>query len=383
MRTPRSNESAHPPTKSNDGLQRVPVTLNRSRPVEPPCPGMLPHERAEISWRGVDWPPIFVYVMIWEGIYQISKKCCSLSDHPKIREMGASYATAFVNATFCSIAGLFISTVLGSADIPERALVIDEPPLDAVTSMVYTIVQSFVGWLIMDLFHVLTHFPSLGGWDTVLHHAGFIVLSLCGYGFRVLPFAVGWLLLGEISTLFLNLRFFMINSGLGETRAMKLTNYAFASTFFLTRVVVMWFGLADMLLHLRPFLLSENVEAPAAGVNTICGFIGGGALLNAFWMVKIVKMATRPVSENRKGKVGSPATIDVRAPTSPQRSKGGLDSPPLTPTYSVSDGSTSELLSPFPPTPSQAELPPFYSPSAGSLGSRVGSQEALQPCDRV
>ena len=341
-------------------------------------------EEGQVSWKGVDWPPIFLFVIAWEVCYRISKTFCQQSDHPKIREQGASYGAAFVNALVCSIAGVYITgELLAYDDVRVRALVLDEPPYEAVTATVFLAVQSFVGWLLMDLFHILTHLPTLGGWDTVLHHAGFVALAVCGYGFRVCPFVVGWLLLGEVSSLFLEVRFFLINSGRGETRAMRLTNYAFASTFFLSRVVVLWLGLGDLLLNLRPLLLGAPYYAPGYGVNTICGFVAGGALLNAFWMVSIVKMATRPAGEHRKPKGACHAANELRAPGSSPRSmsKRAHDSPPLTPTHSVSDGSTSELPL-FPQTPSQAEMGQLFHPSTEVMG-RIGSQGALRPCDAV
>lgn len=57
--------------------------------------------------------------------------------------------------------------------------------------------------------------------------------------------------------------------------------------------VCLWAGLLDVLLHLRPALLAPPHDAPRWMVNTLCGFLIGGALLNAFWMVKIVRVATR------------------------------------------------------------------------------------------
>ena len=65
--------------------------------------GMLDIDDARITWRGVDWPQIFLFVFLWEMVYQISRRCCQQSDHPKIREQGASYGAALVNALVCSV----------------------------------------------------------------------------------------------------------------------------------------------------------------------------------------------------------------------------------------------------------------------------------------
>ena len=159
--------------------------------------------------------------------------------------------------------------------------------------IVYLATESFVGYLLYDLLHVVAHWPALGGSDTVAHHVGFTCLALLGYGFRVFPFTVGWLLLGEISTLFLNARWALINSGRGHTRALAGTNVAFAASFFSCRVVLLWVGPYHMLTQLRPLVLAPPFSAPAWAVNTICGFVTAGAALNAWWMLKIAKMAAR------------------------------------------------------------------------------------------
>ena len=344
-----------------------------------------PHlDNASITWRGVDWPQIFLAVIAWELVYQVARRCSQHSDHPKIREQGASYGAALVNALVCSIAGVYITGELfASDDVRARALVLEEPPYQAVTAAVFFVTQSFVGWLTMDLYHVLAHFPALGGWDTVLHHTGFASLAVTGYGFRVCPYVVGWLLLGEVSSIFLEIRFFLINSGRGDTSLMRLTNFAFATLFFFSRVVVLWLGLADLLFNLRPLLLGAPYHAPAAGVNLICGFVAGGGLLNAFWMVKIVKMATRPGDRVSKPiKSASHAANELRPPHSSPRSgsKRAPDSPPFTPRASECHGSTSELPL-FPQTPSQVDLP-LFQPSPDGMG-RVSSKDALRLCEAV
>jgi hypothetical protein len=56
----------------------------------------------------------------------------------------------------------------------------------------------------------------------------FLLLTLLSLGFGICPYAGAWLLCGELSTLPLNARFFLINSGLGASTAMSAANAAFA-----------------------------------------------------------------------------------------------------------------------------------------------------------
>ena len=97
-----------------------------------------------------------------------------------------------------------------------------------------------------DVSHVLLEYPRLGGMDVVAHHVLFALASyVCGSN-RVFPWPFAWLIIGELSTLPLNLRWVLIQSGRGDTRLMKWTNRGFALSFFVGRVVVYGLGLLHL-----------------------------------------------------------------------------------------------------------------------------------------
>ena len=155
-------------------------------------------------------------------------------------------------------------------------------------------------------------------------------------------------LLGEVSTLFLNLRWFLIQTGRGDSAALHRTNYAFATTFFITRVVIMALGLWHGVTRSAPLLLAPPYSAPSWAVSTICVTVGCGALLNAFWMYKIVRMASRPGKPSR-----SCSELEV-------------DSSPPTPVGASTDG--------------RADLPsalPMVNVGRASVGMTPSSAEAL------
>jgi len=253
----------------------------------------------------------------------------------------------------CSTAGCYITaTLIASEDERDRAAMRAESEIGPV---VLAATQSFVAWLLMDAAHVISHFPTLGGADMLLHHAGFIFLTLIGpLGLHVFPFAAGWLLLGEISTLFLNLRWFLIQSGRGDSAALHRTNYAFAATFFITRVVIMALGLWHGVSRSAPILLASPYNAPSWAVSTICITVGGGALLNAFWMYKIVRMASRPGKPSR-------SSSDQEA-----------DSSPPTP-IGASCNTRAELPSALPMVKTSVGMTPS---SAEALAAALGQMDA-------
>ena len=79
-----------------------------------------------------------------------------------------------------------------------------------------------------------------------------------------------------------------------------MTNLVFAALFFVVRVIIYWGGLYEMVANTRPLLLSPRFGAPSWLLNMVCGFVTGGAILNAYWFVKIVKMASRKPGCNKK-----------------------------------------------------------------------------------
>jgi len=254
-----------------------------------------------VHWVSVDWLGILAFALGWEVIYQVGKWACAhyCAQWPKLASLGSSYLAAFINACVCSVAGLWICISLLSADDDARALIRDGDEYAMTTVAVLLAAHSFIGWLLMDIVHLITHFPDLGGTDMVIHHVCFILLACVGYGYRVLPLTGGWLLLGEVSSIFLQLRWYLINSGQGESPMLQWTNYAFAGCFFLFRVVVLWIGLFDLLLHLRPVLIAPPHNASAGAINALCVIVVACALLNLYWLFKIVRMATRPPRQLR------------------------------------------------------------------------------------
>ena len=91
----------------------------------------------------------------------------------------------------------------------------------------------------------------------------------------------------------LNVRWLLIQSGRGETHALRYTNVAFALTFFATRVVGYGAGLAH-LWRVRAALLDQLDESVVVRplLFLVLALLVAGYGLNLMWMRKIVKMAT-------------------------------------------------------------------------------------------
>ena len=77
----------------------------------------------QVEWRGVDWHQVLAFALMWEVVWA--------------------------------------------------------------SANVYVAAYSFLGYLFCDLFHLVTHFPTLGGMDMLLHHVCFILLTCLGAGYTV------------------------------------------------------------------------------------------------------------------------------------------------------------------------------------------------------
>ena len=297
-----------------------------------PASSSMPASSMEaVSWHGVEWAHVFVFGLAWEVFYQLSKHYCKMqyADHPKVATLGGSYATAFPNAWVCSLSGVIAVTCLLGDDEAARSLVFPPGETRLASVGVYLAAHSFLGWLLSDLVHLLTHWPTLGGTDMLFHHACFACLSLIGTGYQICPLVIGWLLMGEISSVFLNVRWLLINTGRGESRALKRANFGFAAAFFITRVVVFWAGVVHVLYSELPFLLSPPRSAPTWTIFLLFGFLSAGALLNAFWFVKILQMALRPAPKKPIFTIESPKQLSISPTHDATMSDVGDSLPPV------------------------------------------------------
>lgn len=255
-----------------------------------------------VPWRGLDTQSILKYGIMYELLYQGVKLMLKSSEHQKLRAHGNSYLCAFVNAVFTSYYGVTFLILLWSAPEESKALsgVDSAEPFFAETNGVRDAALPFIAWIVFDLIHVVTNFPELGSYDQLFHHAMFIILTCVSTGFGVCPFAGCWLFCGELSSLPLNIRWYVINSGQGATVWMTLTNIIFCVTFFTVRVLLYWFGLYGFLFETAPIL--KNNGAPGFGVNIIAALLSAGAILNVYWFLLIVKMATGLGKKAKKAK---------------------------------------------------------------------------------
>lgn len=144
----------------------------------------------------------------------------------------------------------------------------------------------FVGYLHWDLIWLVWHRREQNDMSAVIHHLLFISVThyvLSGTYFKK-PFA--WLSFTELSTPFLNIRWFYAASNMKEGRGYFLSSLLFASTFLLTRVLGYGLGMLDLTWSYGEWKSNRGLHFVAVG-------LGLGYALNLFWSTKVIQALQR------------------------------------------------------------------------------------------
>jgi hypothetical protein len=212
---------------------------------------------------------------------------------PKLITQGPSYICSFLHCLINGSSGIVLLMGMWEAS-DEVKLFFPPTPVEFEESIKGVEISNtiFVGYLLFDLYHVLSQYPKLGGMDTVIHHLVFLTCSIINGYWGILPFSFSWLIVGEISTVFLNIRWGLIKTGRGDTQIFQVIQYLFALTFFVTRVVIYFAGVME-LAGQKTILIAivDKGRVPASFMATSLLFIAAGCILNLLWFQKITVMA--------------------------------------------------------------------------------------------
>ena len=125
--------------------------------------------------------------------------------------------------------------------------------------------------------------------------------SLINDYYEILIFPFSWLIIGEWSTVFLNLRWGLIKTGRGNTKSFQLVQYLFALIFFVTRVVIYLAGVFELFGQRNELMMIVNEgKVPFVFLAITVSFIGLGSFLNLIWFQKIAAMALSKKKTSKK-----------------------------------------------------------------------------------
>ena len=157
-----------------------------------------------------------------------------------------------------------------------------------------TFASIFVGYLQHDLVWVLWHQKTTPDVAAVIHHSMFIAIThyvLWGWYFKQ-PYA--WLSFAELSTPFLNARWFYAVTKRKNELAYFVHSVAFASTFLATRVVGYTLGIWNLWAN---YSLWRDERW---GLYCVVAGCHAGLALNLFWSRAVVKNVLRAMKAGAK-----------------------------------------------------------------------------------
>lgn len=201
---------------------------------------------------------------------------------------GAAYASRVV-----SLLHALVQSVFGVVCVMEAAGIFD--PADRLTkhTMVFGMNTRvtisghiFVGYIFYDVVHALV-MKDLRKIGDIVHHILFLGISYLGLTHRILQFAFSWLILGEVSTIFLNIRWFLFKAGLEESSLYIYNGMCLVLTFFFFRVVVFGLGLLYLFIELLP-IVNESDDIALRGAPYI---LLAAYCMNLNWFVQLAAMA--------------------------------------------------------------------------------------------
>ena len=205
--------------------------------------------------------------------------CLREKDRPMKLQMQLSFAHACIATLFCvaylpSLARAPLEVAYSCAEAWARE------PIFAMCSL-------FVLYLLGDLALGWAKGTLQAGWAS--HHILFATVSVLQLYYKRSCFPFTWLILGELSTVFLDVRWWLIGTEQTETRsgAFMAAQVLFALSFFVTRVLLYGWGLWR--------LLSEdpNVFADTSLWQITPVALALGYALNLWWFYGIVGSVTK------------------------------------------------------------------------------------------
>ncbi|GMH51615.1 hypothetical protein TL16_g01046 [Triparma laevis f. inornata] len=157
---------------------------------------------------------------------------------------------------------------------------------NGIEQTIYVMSSVMIVYFTIDL--VLMYKTSSLSLSFVIHHFTFAFAAILQLAFNRSCFPYLWLSFGELSTLFLNARWYLkYHKNDVNTTKFIIVETLFAVTFFITRIVIYGLGL----LHF--FHYDKNIFNTTELWQITPFLFVGGYLLNAFWLAKIVGMMTK------------------------------------------------------------------------------------------
>ena len=237
----------------------------------------------------------FVYCVIWQCLFMFAQfaiiDTCFKKPSKKLKDMGRSYICSTLNAISCSACGIYIYLQTQDETVACKYFFVncvDENLLN------FTIITgiNLSAHFTLDLIGILYTYPrdkSETNSAIAIHHLIFLLCGVLGSCFYLTPYTYSWLNLCEISTIFLNSRWFAINTGNGSSTMYWVASYLFVLCFIIFRIFIYAIGLFDIYMKYDKIQQSmytlnlPSIKIKCTVAVLILVFLGW--ILQLFWFV--------------------------------------------------------------------------------------------------
>eukprot|EP00128_Syssomonas_multiformis_P000136 Colp12_sorted_trinity150504_noHs@27822 len=243
---------------------------------------------------------ILVYMLVWIAITKTFVRLPFVKKHKetcnKPKEFD-NYTMSLLHAVGSGFGGIGLMYSIISDDVDAKYFCANE----AFASRAEFWSIQFGGYLLGDcLMSVLDGVrmePAM-----IVHHGVFIINVLINTGYRVNCYPFAWLIVGELSTIFLSGRWLLLKSdSLNKLFGsyVPVISYIFAFLFFTIRVVLYGHGLIHM------YENDPKLNYIWSPWYSVFAMLCAGFLLNAYWFVNIARnIVQRIVGASKKDRAG-------------------------------------------------------------------------------
>ena len=249
-----------------------------------------------------------VYCSFWQVCYMFFEhviiRGCFANRNEKLSGMGRSYLASTLNAMCCTSCGIYIFMSMKDETVSCKYFFIN---CSDASLLNFTLVTgaNISAHFTLDLIGILFTYPrdkKETNSAIAIHHLIFLTCGIIGSIFYLTPFTYSWLNLCEISTIPLNIRWFAINTGNGNSTLYWMASYSFVLSFVIFRIVVYGIGLLDV--YLKYDGIKESMEALREHKMKTNGTLGVLALVFLGWLLQLYWLFTGilPLLFRRGGK---------------------------------------------------------------------------------
>ena len=235
-----------------------------------------------------------IFCVCWQLLYTFVQACLKWFQvsNTKLLGFGRSYVCSTVNAIISSLCGAYIYFQIHDDSVLCKYFFIGCVD-SSLVNFTITSCASLSAYFTMDLIGILFTYPrskAETGAATVIHHSIFLLCGIIGSVFYLTPYIYALLNLCEISTIPLNVRWFTINTGNGNSKLYWIASYTFVLSFVVFRILVYGFSLLEVILHYDEIQQHMQDLAHEHGIkiwSTLIMFalVFLGWLLQLYWFI--------------------------------------------------------------------------------------------------